>query len=164
LRTSAIFVKKSLSAILLTAFAYGASALVGPIGNGVLHGLKLVAVAIVAQAVFGMARTLCPDRERSSIAGVAALMILFSTSAIAQLATIVMGGIAGLLFCRAATSAARGTLSVPVSRRVGIIALSVFFLSLHIFYSLVGRELCSGRPMGFRLGCESDCRTSYCVG
>jgi len=118
------------SAILLAAFAYGAGALGGPIGTGVLHGLKFVAVAIVAQAVFGMARTLCPDRERASIAGVSALMILFSTSAIAQLATIVMGAIAGVLFCRAATSAARGTLSVPVSRRVGIIALSLFFLSL----------------------------------
>ena len=45
---------------------------------GLLHGLKLVAVAIVAQAVWGMARTLCPDRERASIAVVAALIILFS--------------------------------------------------------------------------------------
>src|SRR6202789_2967020 len=44
------------SAILLVLFAYGASALSGPIGTGVLHGLKLVAVAIVAQAVWGMAR------------------------------------------------------------------------------------------------------------
>ena len=45
------------------------------LGAGLLHGLKLVAVAIVAQAVWGMARTLCPDRERASIAVVAALII-----------------------------------------------------------------------------------------
>ncbi|HEY6577767.1 MAG TPA: chromate transporter, partial [Rhizomicrobium sp.] len=63
------------SAIILVLFAYGAGALSGPTGAGLLHGLKLVAVAIVAQAVFGMARTLCPDRERASIAVVAALII-----------------------------------------------------------------------------------------
>jgi chromate transporter len=67
------------SAIALVLFAYGASALEGEIGSGLLHGLKLVAVAIVAQAVWGMARTLCPDRERASIAVVAALVILLSS-------------------------------------------------------------------------------------
>ena len=76
------------SAIVLVLFAYGAGALSGPIGAGLLHGLKLVAVAIVAQAVWGMARTLCPDRERASIAVVAALIILFSTSSVAQIGAI----------------------------------------------------------------------------
>ncbi len=65
------------SAIALVLFAYGAGALIGPVGTGLLHGLKLVAVAIVAQAVWGMVRTLCPDKERASIAVVAALVILF---------------------------------------------------------------------------------------
>ena len=83
------------SAIALVLFAYGEGALGGPMGIGLLHGLKLVAVAIVAQAVWGMARTLCPDRERASIAVVAALIILFSTSSIAQIAAILVGGIAG---------------------------------------------------------------------
>src|ERR1700674_627107 len=55
------------SAALLVLFAYGAGALQGPVGQGLLHGLKLTAVAIVAQAVWGMARNLCPDRERASI-------------------------------------------------------------------------------------------------
>src|SRR6516164_3540011 len=67
------------SAIMLLLFAYGVGSLSGALGTGLLHGLKLVAVAIVAQAVWGMARTLCPDRERASIAAVAALLILFST-------------------------------------------------------------------------------------
>ena len=80
------------SAIALVLFAYGAGALGGPTGIGLLHGLKLVAVAIVAQAVWGMARTLCPDRERASIAVVAALIILFSTSSVAQIAAIALGG------------------------------------------------------------------------
>jgi chromate transporter len=68
------------STIVLALFAQGASALSGPVGTGLLHGLKLTAVAIVAQAVWGMARSLCPDRERASIAVVAALIILLSTS------------------------------------------------------------------------------------
>src|SRR5262249_28224770 len=76
------------SAIILLLFAYGVGSLSGALGTGLLHGLKLVAVAIVAQAVWGMARTLCPDRERASIAAVAALIILFSSSSLAQIVAI----------------------------------------------------------------------------
>ena len=118
------------SAILLVLFAYGASALAGPIGTGLLHGLKLVAVAIVAQAVWGMARTLCPDRERASIALAAALIILFSGSPIAQIAAIALGGVAGLVVCRNAPPPAAGHVTVPVSRTVGVIALAAFFVIL----------------------------------
>jgi chromate transporter len=118
------------SAVLLTAFAYGTASLGGPIGMGVLHGLKLVAVAIVAQAVWGMARTLCPDRQRASIACVAVLIILFSSSSVAQIGTILMGGIAGLWLCRAAPPASTSPVIVPVSRTVGLVALCSFFLLL----------------------------------
>ncbi len=118
------------SAIALVLFAYGASALSGPIGAGLLHGLKLVAVAIVAQAVWGMARTLAPDRERASIAAVAALIILFSTTSVAQIAAIVAGGIAGLWLCRAAPPISAGHFAVPVSRGVGVAALAAFFVLL----------------------------------
>jgi chromate transporter len=118
------------SAVLMTAFAYGAGTLGGPTGAGVLHGLKLVAVSIVAQAVWGMARTLCPDRQRASIACVAALMMLFSTSSILQIGTILMGGIVGLWLCRGSVPDAVGTLAVPVSRRAGVMALSAFFVLL----------------------------------
>src|SRR6201997_1577797 len=76
------------SAAALVLFAHGVGSLSGPIGTGLLHGLKLVAVAIVAQAVWGMARALCPDRERASIAALAAVLILASSSATAQLAAI----------------------------------------------------------------------------
>ena len=118
------------SAIALVLFAYGASALSGPIGIGLLHGLKLVAVAIVAQAVWGMARVLSPDRERASIAVVAALIVLFSTSTLAQIAALAMGGVAGLWLCRAAPQPTTGHIAVPVSRAVGLVALLVFFLLL----------------------------------
>ena len=118
------------SAIVLLLFAYGAETLAGLTGIGLLHGLKLVAVAIVAQAVWGMARTLCPDRERTSIAVVTALIILFSTTSIAQIATILLGGIAGLWLCQAAPPPSTGHIAVPVSRAVGIMALTAFFLLL----------------------------------
>jgi len=120
------------SAILLVFLAYGAKFLQGPIGDGVLHGLKLVAVAIVAQAVWGMARTLCPDRERASIAVVVAVIILFSSSSVAQIGTIALGGAAGLWLCRAEPppSKGEGHLSMPISRRIGLLALAAFFLLL----------------------------------
>jgi chromate transporter len=118
------------SAILLVLFAYGAGALRGTAGAGLLHGLKLVAVAIVAQAVFGMARTLCPDRERASIAVVATLIVLFSGAAVAQIGSIVLGGVAGLWLCRGAPPHAAGHIAMPVSRTVGLVSLSIFFVLL----------------------------------
>ena len=119
------------SAIILVLFAYGASALSGAAGAGLLHGLKLVAVAIVAQAVWGMARTLCPDRERASIALVAALIILFSSSSVAQIAAIALGGITGLLLCRGNLPTAVGHhIAMPVSRTAGLVSLTIFFVLL----------------------------------
>jgi chromate transporter len=118
------------SAIALVLFAYGASALTGTIGTGLLHGLRLVAVAIVAQAIWGMARTLCPDRERATIAVIATLIILFSTSSAAQVGAIALGGVAGLWLCRGAPAAASSPMVMPVSRTAGIAALSVFFILL----------------------------------
>jgi chromate transporter len=118
------------SAVLLVLFAYGAGALNGPIGTGLLHGLKLTAVAIVAQAVWGMARTLCPDRERASIAMGAAVLILFSTSSVAQIGAIVLGGIVGLWLCRSGVATTSGHVEMPVSRAVGLVALAAFFFLL----------------------------------
>ena len=118
------------SAIALVLFAYGASALGGPVGTGLVHGLKLVAVAIVAQAVWGMARSLCPDKERASIACIAALMLLFSTSSLVQIGAIILGGIAGLVLCRAEQANGASHISMPVSRRAGLVALTTFVILL----------------------------------
>jgi chromate transporter len=118
------------SAIALVLFAYGAGALSGPFGSGLLHGLRLVAVAIVAQAVWGMARTLCPDRERASIAVMAALIILFSTSTVAQIGAILLGGVLGWRLCAGASARSTGHLALSVSRRAGIAALTAFFVLL----------------------------------
>ena len=118
------------SAIALVLFAYGADALGGPTGIGLLHGLKLVAVAIVAQAVWGMARSLCPDWQRASIAVVAGLIILLSASSAAQIAVIALGAVAGFWLCRSAPPPATGHITGPVSRTVGLVALAAFFLLL----------------------------------
>jgi len=105
-----------------------------------LHGLKLVAVAIVAQAVWGMARTLAPDRTRASIATIAALILLFSSSAIAQIAAILLGAVAGLLLCRDAQQPlAAGHVAMPVSRRAGLVALAAFATLLVAVLLLQGR-------------------------
>ena len=118
------------SAILLVLFAYGAGFLQGPLGAGLLHGLKLVAVAIVAQAVWGMARTLCPDRERASIAAIASVIVLFGGTSLAQISAIVFGAAAGLWLCRGGQPSESGHLIVPISRRAGMAALIVFFILL----------------------------------
>jgi chromate transporter len=127
------------SAIVLLLFAYGVGSVSGPIGIGLLHGLKLVAVAIVAQAVWGMARSLCPDRTRASIAVVAALIILFSAASLAQIAAILLGAVAGVLLCRDAPAAAGGTVAMPVSRGMGIAALIAFAALLAAVLVLGGR-------------------------
>jgi len=118
------------SALILVLFAYGANAFVGPTGAGLLHGLKLVAVAIVAQAVWGMASTLCPDRARASIAVTVALIVLFAISPLAQIAAIVLGGLAGLWLCRSVQTSDGEHITVPVSRRAGIVALALFLALL----------------------------------
>jgi chromate transporter len=118
------------SAIALVLFAYGANSLGGAIWRGMLHGLQLVAVAIVAQAVWGMARALCPDRQRASIAGIATIIVLCGSSSIAQLTAILVGAVAGFWLCRARTSPFAGTVHVPVSRRAGIVSLAIFTLLL----------------------------------
>jgi chromate transporter len=115
------------SAIALVLFAYGASALHSAAGIGLLHGLNLVAVAIVAQAVWGMARTLCPDRERASIAALAALVMLLARSAASQVGAICLGALAGLWLCRATITPAPEQASIHVSRRTGVCALVAFF-------------------------------------
>jgi chromate transporter len=118
------------SAIALVLFAYGASALTGLLGVGLLHGFKLVAVAIVAQAVLSMARTLCPDRQRAAIALAAALIVVFGSASIAQIAAILVGGVAGFFLCRTTPVTSTASLLVPVSPNAGVAALTVFFVLL----------------------------------
>lgn len=127
------------SAIILVLFALGAAVLEGPIASGIIYGLKVVAVAIVAHAVWGMARNLCPDKTRAGIALAAVFAVILVSGPLGQAAAIVLGGVAGLVLCRDnATAPASETLHFPVSRRAGVISLGLFALLLGLLPLLAG--------------------------
>ena len=125
------------SAFVLLAFALGAAAFTGPLAEAFLHGLKLVAVAVVAQAVWGMTRTLTPDRSRAAIALAAIAVVIIATGSFGQIAAIALGAIAGLGLCRGEAKANSGQLRFPVSRR-GAAAALVLFAALFLIPLIVG--------------------------
>jgi len=117
------------SALALIALAYGLAHF-GAGGAGWLHGLKVVAVAVVAQAVWGMARSLTPDRPRVSLAILAALVMLAWPTALGQVAAIVAGGIAGRLWLAAPAVAGPSTAAFPIRHGWAIAAWIAFFALL----------------------------------
>jgi chromate transporter len=120
------------SALALALFAFGVTALGDAAGSAWLHGLKVAAVAIVAQAVLGMGRSLAPDRERATLAVAAAVMALAVPTAWGQVATIVLGALAGLALLRngAVTAGDQAAMPLSVSRTTGAAALVIFFVLL----------------------------------
>ena len=124
------------SALILFAFAMTAAQIASPVGTGILDGLKIVAVAIVAQAVWGMARNLCPDRERASIAVGAVAVLAFLPGAYGMVGAIALGAVAGLVLGRGTEKPVGGHVTMPVRRLQAGIALAVF-AALLIFLPLV---------------------------
>ena len=118
------------SAILIVLFAFGVEAVGAEAGSGWLRGLKIVAVAVVAQAVLGMARNLCPDRLRATIAVAAAAIVLFQPTAYGQVGVIALGALVGLALLRNDGTAGEAHFRVPVSRTVAVAALVLFFALL----------------------------------
>lgn len=119
------------SALIMIAFGYGLELLTpGRLDSGWLHGLKIAAVAVVTQAVWSMGRNLCPDRTRASFALVAALVVLAWHSPLSQIATIVLGAIAGWRLLPGATLPSSGHLDFRISRRLGWTAWGLFFALL----------------------------------
>ena len=141
------------SAILMTAFAFVATQLRSVAQLGVLHGLKLVAVVIVAQAVLGMARTLCRDVARAGIAVLALGVALQLRGLTGQMLVMVVGALLGVLLCRRGATGAAQTpaAAIPVSRRAGGVAL-VLFLGLLVVLPLLQRHLHSA-PLGLLSAC-----------
>jgi chromate transporter len=115
------------SAIALGAFAFGVTEIGGAMDAGWLHGLKIVAVAVVAQAVWGMATTLCPDRERATIAILAAVAVLLWFTAAGQVLTIVIAGLIGWRFLPHVKTLPPRPLAIPIGRRTAIVCLTLFF-------------------------------------
>jgi chromate transporter len=122
------------SAIILVAFAYGAGTLEAAAGTGWIQGLKAAAVAVVAHAVLGMARSLTPDRERAAIAGFAMIGAMLIPSAVGQVAVILAGALIGLIWLRPGVGAAGEdeALAVAVGRRTALVCLAVFFALLAV--------------------------------
>lgn len=115
------------SAIILVTFAWGLGSLGLAAEAGWLAGLKAAAVAVVANAVLGMARTLTPDRERATIAVASMITVLSLPVAWAQVLVIVLAGLVGLAWLKPASIATdEETFAVPVGRRLGVVSLAVF--------------------------------------
>lgn len=118
------------SALLLVLFALSITAAGDPLPAGLLHGLKLAVVAVVAQAVWGMARSLCTDAPRIAIAVVAAGAALAWQQPLLQIAVIAAAALAAPLIIQAPPASARVALPVAVTRRAGASLLLLFFVLL----------------------------------
>lgn len=118
------------SALILFGFALAAARFAGPIAGGLVEGLKLAAVAVVAQAVYGMGRTLTPDRRRLGIALVAMAVALLLDGAPGQILAILLGALAGLALCRRDAPFVPDRPGYRISRRRGAAALLLFLALL----------------------------------
>lgn len=118
------------SALLMLALALYLPQLDAAIGEPVIHGLKLVALVVVSQAVIGMGRSYCVDPKRAATAVLSAAAIVLSGNGAMQIAVIVFGLVAGALFCRDARPLAGKPLQIPYARGLAILFLAVFLLLL----------------------------------
>ena len=132
------------SALVLLLCGLGIGAFAGHALDGVIHGLKLVAVAVVAQALWGMARTLAPDRARAGIALAGLALTTLGAGILGQTLSIGLGAAAGLLVCRGQAAAPVGHIHVPISRTVGagVLALAIgLLIALPLLAPFGGRAL-----------------------
>ena len=118
------------SAILLTAFGIGLAASGGAFPAGALHGLKIVAVAVVAQAVWGMARSLCTDGPRITMAAASACAALLWPAAWVQVGAIAGAAAIGLAVFKPNAGSAHDPLPLALGRRAGALLLGLFFALL----------------------------------
>jgi chromate transporter len=115
------------SAIALTLFAQGMSAWGTGLDAGALHGLKIVAVAVVAQAVWGMARNLCTDTARITIAAAATCVALTWSSAFGQVTAIAAAAAIGLFLFKPTQEHIHDPIPIAVNRYVGAVLIGIFF-------------------------------------
>jgi chromate transporter len=118
------------SATALILFAVGLSEYAAVLSSGALHGLKVVAVAVVAQAVWGMARHLCNDVPRATIMTIAACVALLVPFAWGQVGVIAIAALTGLRLFKPKAGVEHEALPITVSRRAGMLWLSLFVLLL----------------------------------
>jgi len=114
------------SAVAMILFALGLTHYAQAVPAGVLHGLKVAAVAVVAQAVWGMARTLCPDARRVTLMTVAACCVALAPLAWVQVAVIAAAGVAGLALLPGRELPPPEPLPIAMRRRIGLFWLALF--------------------------------------
>jgi len=122
------------SALLLFGFALASRALDGGWGQALVHGLKLVAVAVVLHGVVGMARTLAPDWTRRAMALAAALLVLASGAPWMQLVLVAGGALAGRWLCRGVAARTGGMFALAWGRRTGAVLVALFVLGLGVAF------------------------------
>lgn len=125
------------SVILMIIAASAAQAMDGPAAAAVVHGLKLVAVVVVAAGVLGLARKLAPDTPRAILAAVAAAAVLLAPSAWFQLAVIAVGGAVGAMILRSVAPPEGMALPAATSRKTAVVCLALFLALLLGLPSLV---------------------------
>jgi chromate transporter len=143
------------SAIAMVLFAYGVVAFGDILGSGWLQGLRIAAVAVVAQALLGMMQTLAPDRERATLAVIAAALALAVPTSLGQIGAIVLGGIAGFSFLRDGAAENSDELPLKVSRTVAIGSLVLFFgllVALPLLTSATGNQSLAYFDAFYRVG------------
>ncbi|WP_438970997.1 chromate transporter, partial [Methylophaga sp.] len=118
------------SALLLFGFAKWLPYLSDSISNAAIHGLKLVALVVVAQAVWLMSKQLCPDWRTRIIAITALIFLLCFNSPFVQMFVVIAGAIAGMLFCHSHNLFSSDILNVRHSERTAWLLLAVFFVLL----------------------------------
>ena len=118
------------SALALVLFGYGVTAYSEYLDTGLLHGLKVVAVAVVALAVWGMAKNLCPDAPRATMAVGAALVFTAWPTSYGQIGAIAAGALIGLFFLKDNRDGGHVEMNIPLGRRAGAAALTLFFALL----------------------------------
>jgi chromate transporter len=118
------------SAVALIVFALGLSRYGSLIPAGALHGLKVAAVAVVAQAVWAMARSLCPDAPRITLMALAAVAVSLAPSPACQLGVMLLAGLIGARRFRGGAAVPHEPLSVPVGHGVALLCLCAFFVLL----------------------------------
>ncbi|MDP4908591.1 MAG: chromate efflux transporter [Burkholderiaceae bacterium] len=118
------------SAIVLIVFAMGITSAGSSFSEGALQGLKIVAVAVVTQAVWGMARSLCTDAKRITIMMLATCAVLLMPSVWSQIGVIIVAGLAGVMLFKPAQLAPNDPLPIQITRRTGAFWLTLFFIIL----------------------------------
>lgn len=143
------------SAIALILFALGIATYSDYISDGVLQGLKIAAVAIVAQAILGMGRSLCPDTKRISIMALTACFVLWQPTVWGQMIAIILSGLVGVVLLKAEPNHERNTFYVPITPKAGIRWLCVFiiiFIALPILSALFPSKTLEVIDMFYRTG------------